>query len=454
MPRGVTEDVLLWKQANDNHDFKFGTPDYMDEQCNEKEPGIIYSGESSKFIYLEVQHDGNGTHPSHNDKNDAIQAGLISTLYQIHNYVFKIMYIGVPPKYGSNISYGDTRMRMWLSKYSEHWNSSWGNVIYSRVMYPPHMINPQEWIEHTLFIDGPNDGANFSQLKNLTIGAEEGQFYVESVELSEICAPIHYIQDQHFFNAQDGIPHKAANVLIAGSNTGAPHLIGDVVIHPGANVTFKAGIGPFDFIDILGVDIQAGANFETFFEPCDNSVVRQEYDTTEVFRMDDSIEYMECGDTLIINGLDGDTTTNINYFWDLGNGDTLSSPTVNYIYPTSGTYLVTLVLTDSLNHKDTLSKTYVVPSCRISGSQIIAEYQPEIKVFPNPSIGLVNINYTLKDKNYLSYSVYDPTGRVIINKSREYFSDFQIQLADEGVYFIKFEFEDKSIYFKRIVITK
>jgi hypothetical protein len=451
---GITQDVMFWTQANDRHDYKYGTPDLMDENCLYAQVGIHYSGLSSKFVYLEVQHDGNGTHPSHNQKNDAIQIGLISPLYQIHNYVFKIVYLGVSPKYGNPILYGNTRMRMWLSKYSRRWNSSWGNSIYSRAMYPPQAGNPQGWVEHTLFIDGPNDAANFSQLKNLTIGAEENQIYVESVELSEICAPIHYIQDQQFYFAQEGIPHKAGHIFVAGNNLGTPHLTGDVIIHSGANVTFKTGDQTGDYFYFKGFDVRQGANFETIFEHCNNWIQREAYDTTEVYSFDDTIEYLDCGDTLVIHGLDGDTSSYTNYFWDFGNGDTLTAPSVNYVYPNSGTYLVKLILTDSLNYVDTLSKTYIVPACRVNGTEVIPDYQPAIKVFPNPSTGLISVNYISKDKNYLSYSIYDPSGRILVPKTKEYFNDFQIKIDYEGVYFIKFEFENKIIQYRKVVIAK
>lgn len=82
----------------------------------------------------------------------------------------------------------------------------------------------------------------------------------------------------------------------------------------------------------------------------------------------------------------------------------------------------------------------------------IAEASNSVKIYPNPSNGVVTIslpNYTGK----LSYSLYDSTGKTIFSKETDYISDLTLDVRDlqSGTYFLKLEGESLSKTEKLIV---
>lgn len=76
-----------------------------------------------------------------------------------------------------------------------------------------------------------------------------------------------------------------------------------------------------------------------------------------------------------------------------------------------------------------------------------------VLVYPNPATNSINV---LSDKDIMSYSIYDISGKRIIYENRSANSKF-IQLdfnIEAGVYFIQIELSDKSIHSKKIVVKK
>lgn len=93
------------------------------------------------------------------------------------------------------------------------------------------------------------------------------------------------------------------------------------------------------------------------------------------------------------------TGTAIKYFWDFGDGGTSTASSPSHAYASTGTYSVSLVVTDALGCKDTMSKPASVivngrPTASFTMDDTIAVCPPLIVNFTNTSTGAVRYNWS------------------------------------------------------------
>lgn len=175
---------------------------------------------------------------------------------------------------------------------------------------------------------------------------------------------------------------------------------------------------------------------------------------------DDRIETLTCNDTLRIFGLDGDTTSFVNYFWDFGNGQTSDNPIGEVYYDKPGEYKVKLVLTDSSGVTDTLSKIYIQPDCkgktnRLSNdttnnkSNAVSYLSPTI--FPNPTPNNINITQL---NNFVggNIEIINLMGQVIFTTTINS-NQLSVNLSEypKGIYLVKIS-SDKEQVIEKIVL--
>jgi hypothetical protein len=84
---------------------------------------------------------------------------------------------------------------------------------------------------------------------------------------------------------------------------------------------------------------------------------------------------------------------------------------------------------------------------------------PELKLFPNPCSGLLNIEYSMQETGEAEISIYDVTGRVVREIANEYFSTghhnrtFDARGLPPGVYFIRLDAGNHS-EIKKVIFIK
>jgi len=245
-----------------------------------------------------------------------------------------------------------------------------------------------------------------------------------------------------------------------------------VVVKNGATATFKAASQIFLEPGFIA---EPNSNFKTIIEPCDNSTARTIGDTVQVIDSktikigditiyDDSREVLPCevdnennGEEdeenydVIIYGLDGDTTSFINYWWDYGNGKTSNNPVARIKYEEPGEYLVKLAITDSLGVTDTLSKTYIKPDCdrRRKITKKIGTNK-QITIYPNPNSGQFTLALGNVNSNNL-VEIYDIMGKKVFSKTVNK-NKITIDIANQpkGIYLVKVS-NGNNFYTQKIV---
>ncbi|MBI4945720.1 MAG: T9SS type A sorting domain-containing protein [Bacteroidetes bacterium] len=457
-------------------DYKYSEPDWKgpDYGCSYLIPS------HTRFMYLEKRKYGTTCHTKSGEQ-DAVRSPLISTMDGTKNYLFRINYEGLNQFFPNTDCQPDApRTRIYFSKNSSNWHAKWGNTKLSFAMYPPY-----SFVQHWVILNGPRFnsipfiGNIFDKLKNITIACEDGAFYVDYVELAEMCEDPLLIQNHVFYYGVNEVPYKSSGILKAGNNVGAPTATGDVIIKNSAVTIFKAETAIY--LE-PGFRTENNAHFETIIENCNtntanrmmapniqmlsknNYVITTEDDIISI--EDDHIDTLACRpDTLKIYGLDGDTISFTNYWWDYGNGTTSTDKVAKILYTQSGDYLVRLALTDSTGFTDTLSKIYVVPDCnnlrRMNQQQLTAEevaknnFETAITITPNPTSGVFVLH--INDNTPIEVFIYNNIGQLIyqstiINGQ----SSIDLSTQPRGIYFVKVQSADPAgagkIYTEKVVV--
>lgn len=147
----------------------------------------------------------------------------------------------------------------------------------------------------------------------------------------------------------------------------------------------------------------------------------------------------------------------IYYSWDFGDGNTSNIPNTTHTYASVGTYNVQLTGVYGICDSTNTILLHVV-SCSGGPSSIDEkELASLVKIFPNPTNSILNIDATYTDLTSLDIEILNNTGKIV------YINDFYeankniltIDLNDyaEGVYLIKFNTKHYS-FTKRLVILK
>jgi hypothetical protein len=165
--------------------------------------------------------------------------------------------------------------------------------------------------------------------------------------------------------------------------------------------------------------------------------------------------------TLTLDGtysfdLDGD---NLTYKWTAPEGITLSSTTV-----TKPTFIVPEVKKDSLlsfyltvndgfeNSSPDTVKITVLNEIEVGNSEISS---PVFKVYPNPTTGIITIEFTQNSGRKIEVSVSNLIGAEVFRKELKSAENYQIDLSNlvSGIYLLKV-IVDSQQYINKIVVRK
>jgi len=150
-------------------------------------------------------------------------------------------------------------------------------------------------------------------------------------------------------------------------------------------------------------------------------------------------------------GFTASDLTGTTYTWYFGDSSIAYGKTPYHEYANSGTYKVTLIVTNANGCSSTTTQTLTV---NLTGIQEATQENVSISVFPNPFKTQTNVVYTLKQDASVRIDAYDVTGKRVAHV------DNTMQIAGEhtyifngsvpGTYFIKMTIDGQS-YMSKVV---
>ncbi len=134
----------------------------------------------------------------------------------------------------------------------------------------------------------------------------------------------------------------------------------------------------------------------------------------------------------------------LTYLWNLGDGTTDTNENVTHTYPNmDSSYQICLTITDDSSCTD---DTCLAISSTKVGIKGVEEPIRRLKIYPNPSLGVLNISI---EGIVRHVRIFDTLGRELAlhDKSKE----IDINSLISGVYFAEIELFDGSIFIKKFV---
>lgn len=206
-----------------------------------------------------------------------------------------------------------------------------------------------------------------------------------------------------------------------------------------------------------------GSNFHAFIEAidCNTPLNDKKRNPKTILSADNEIviDTLPCtNDTLHFNGIDADTTGEMfTYYWDFGNGQVSKNRKVDVFYSEPGSYLVTLLLSDTLvTFLDTVRFILFKPIC--STKKIKSDYQnntgsavhqndqmaneSRVTIIPNPNNGNMQVDYFLANQNYAIFEIYNLSGHKLYS---------QILLPENSSILVSKQNLSAGVYMYRVV---
>lgn len=135
--------------------------------------------------------------------------------------------------------------------------------------------------------------------------------------------------------------------------------------------------------------------------------------------------------------------------WDFGDGNTSTSQNPNHSFVSEGTYYVWLYIENNIHSWDTISKQITLPQSTIEEVET-----NHLKVFPNPSNGLITLNFDkLLQKETLQ--IFNMFGQLIVEKHNQCGDQVFLDLSglDNGIYYCNLV-SLKQQQVQKIIISK
>lgn len=159
----------------------------------------------------------------------------------------------------------------------------------------------------------------------------------------------------------------------------------------------------------------------------------------------------------MVYGADGQVTftpnagINHNYLWKFGDGDTSTQITPTHKYSANGNYPVIIELTSIYGCKTTGQDTAKVRNS--IGTEEFSFNANNVKIYPNPTKGLISIEIYNPNHEEFTVSLYDMTGKLLSSKKNSrnetvIKENMDISIHAKGMYIFKINTGRKLIYYK------
>lgn len=148
---------------------------------------------------------------------------------------------------------------------------------------------------------------------------------------------------------------------------------------------------------------------------------------------------------------DDNTTDAVSWLWDFGDGATETMQDPIHSYSATGTYTVSLTVTNSFGCTDVVTSEIVIACAGIEENGQFAD----VSIYPNPSDGNFNLDISLNTQSDITVQIVDIQGRAVFNEfvtnTDEYSHKFDATNFNTGMYFIKVSSGENTIT-KKVII--
>ncbi|MCF8465044.1 MAG: PKD domain-containing protein [Flavobacteriales bacterium] len=137
------------------------------------------------------------------------------------------------------------------------------------------------------------------------------------------------------------------------------------------------------------------------------------------------------------------------HHWNLGEGNTSQLPDPIHTYASAGSYIVTLVVSDTNSCTDTLTQVVEVFQC--SPVQEVDDHS--IVIFPNPAIDRIFIQ-SMKEK-LLKIELFESSGKLVrtyLPSADPYATEIIANQLTSGIYYLRLTTADDGSLYHRMVI--
>lgn len=150
------------------------------------------------------------------------------------------------------------------------------------------------------------------------------------------------------------------------------------------------------------------------------------------------------------------STNGDSYLWNFGDGTTSDAFEPNHSFNEVGTYTVSLTAINAEGCSDSEIIEIVVEE--VSTSISIIEAQNQIKVFPNPTRDMVNVNFEFGESQNVSVYLTDLLGRRLSDVGANNYQNDQLQIDlsnyANGIYYLVFDIEGTKVVKKVAKMNK
>lgn len=240
---------------------------------------------------------------------------------------------------------------------------------------------------------------------------------------------------------------SATTVSVSSAPAPTVSITGSTALCPGESVTLTSSNGssyqwylngnPINGATSQSYSVTAAGSYAvdvTNADPCDGSGMSAATVITVNTAPTAAFTYSWNNTTVVFNNTSSGGTI---YSWDFGDQSGSSAQNPAHVYITNGTYIVTLIVTNSSGCNDTITST-VQFFVGVEEQQLLSS----MTLFPNPTDGVTNLAINLNERADVSIQLVDLTGKVIINENKEMFTGenryaFDATNLTNGMYFIR-----------------
>ncbi|MBK8567551.1 MAG: choice-of-anchor D domain-containing protein [Saprospiraceae bacterium] len=160
----------------------------------------------------------------------------------------------------------------------------------------------------------------------------------------------------------------------------------------------------------------------------------------------DTVHFIEISDTTAIPGGFADA-----FAWDFGDGTTSTERDPAHVYAAAGTYMVSVLVTETGCENLSIAKEINVNDCRPTGGESGLAYY---NLYPNITSGKFKLELELMERGLLRLELADMSGRVVRSLTRRDLLRFEeeFDLVAPGVYFLKVRTLQGSKTLKVVVV--
>lgn len=229
---------------------------------------------------------------------------------------------------------------------------------------------------------------------------------------------------------------------------------GDIAFTPGAEANYPYAVGGAIF---MNRGIRNEDDYEFFYDwditytsPCGRSAIDVQFNNSSA-GITPGFDVSATPSVNVPVSFTNTGTTASGYYWDFGNGQTSTEENPSVTYTETGEYMVTQSL---ITDAGCSVSTFELITVELNVANRELEAEQFIEVFPNPTTGMLAVQFSFAESSKVGIQVSDVAGKLLRNDAPVLYRDNRIQLDlqdfQNGVYYLLFQLEEGTVV-RRIV---